>query len=287
MKKKIYITKGLPASGKSTWSRNMVENSSDTVRLNKDDLRKMLGGTFTNGKENSVLEIRDFAIGTLLSKNYNVIVDDTNLHPKHEATIREKFADKADIEIVSFLDVPLEECLKRDRIRPERVSESVIMDMYRKFIKPIPVVEMDPKLPNCIVVDVDGTIAIKGDRDIFDYTKVDLDTPNNIVIQTVKAFVEKYRSVDGCELIVMSGREDSCDKITHEWVMKHVGILPAGLFMRETGDRRPDNLVKQDLYDNNIKGKYNVLAVFDDRDQVVRMWRDNGLTVFQVAEGNF
>jgi predicted kinase len=284
MKKKIYITKGLPASGKTTWAKNMVENSSDTVRLNKDDIRRMLGGTFTNGKENAVLEMRDFAIGTLLSKNYNVIVDDTNLHPKHEATIREKFGDKADIEIVSFLDVPLEECLKRDRVRPERVSESVIMDMYRKYIKPIPENKMDPDLPNCIIVDMDGTLALKGDRDIFDYSKVNLDTPNEPVVRAVMSWLKTDPSLN---LIIMSGREDSCKEMTADWITGHLSIIPKEFHMRETGDRRPDNIVKQDLYDQNIKGKYNVMCVFDDRDQVVRMWRDNGLTVFQVAEGNF
>jgi len=30
-----------------------------------------------------------------------------------------------------------------------------------------------------------------------------------------------------------------------------------------------------------------IFAVFDDRQQVVDMWRDNGLTVFQVADGDF
>lgn len=282
MKKKIYITKGLPASGKSTWSRNMVENSSDTVRLNKDDLRKMLGGTFTNGKENAVLEIRDFAIGTLLSKNYNVIVDDTNLHPKHEATIREKFEGIADIEIVSFLDVPLEECLKRDRIRPERVSESVIMDMYRKFIKPIPVLEDIKDVPDAIIVDMDGTLALKGDRDIFDFSKVGVDTLNLPVSAAIRSLVH----YDGMKLIIVSGRDDSCKDSTLTWLDSH-GFKASEIHMRETGDKRPDYIIKQEIYDNHIKGKYNVRTVFDDRDSVVRMWRDNGLTVFQVAEGNF
>jgi len=283
MKKKIYIMKGLPGCGKSTLARNMVENSSDTVRLNKDDLRKMLGGTFTNGKENAVLEIRDFAIGTLLSKNYNVIVDDTNLHPKHEATIREKFSDKADIEIVSLLDVPLEECLKRDRMRPEKVGEAVIMDMYRKFIKPIPVIEYNPELPSCVVVDMDGCLAIKGDRDIYDFSKVDLDTLNLPVAETVKGF---YR-MSLAKIIVVSGRDDSCKDMTWKWVSNVAGLDVTDILMRETGDKRPDYIVKQDIYDQYIKGKYNVLVVLDDRDSVVRMWRDNGLPVFQVNEGNF
>ena len=38
---------------------------------------------------------------------------------------------------------------------------------------------------------------------------------------------------------------------------------------------------------NHINGKYNVLGVFDDRDQVVSVWRSLGLTCFQVNWGNF
>jgi tRNA uridine 5-carbamoylmethylation protein Kti12 len=285
MKKKIYIMKGLPGCGKSTLARNMIENSSDTVRLNKDDIRKMLGGTFTNSKENAVLEMRDFAIGTLLSKNYNVIVDDTNLHPKHEATIREKFGDKADIEIVSLLDVPLEECLKRDRNRVERVGEAVIMDMYRKFVKPIPVVEYDHSLPSCIIVDMDGTLAIKGDRDIYDFSKVGVDIVNQSVERAVRGFIKAEEN--DCYIIVVSGRDDSCKEITRQWIHDKTSLTCTSLFMRETGDKRPDYIIKQEIYDTWLKGRYNVLAVFDDRDSVVRMWRDNGLPVFQVNEGNF
>jgi hypothetical protein len=48
----------------------------------------------------------------------------------------------------------------------------------------------------------------------------------------------------------------------------------------------PDDALKQHWLDNSI-GADNVFAVFDDRQQVVDMWRDNGLTVFQVAEGDF
>lgn len=282
MKKKVYILKGLPASGKSHFARNLVENSSDTVRLNKDDIRKMLGGTFTKQKEEQVILMRNVTIINLLDGGYNVIIDDCNLNPKHEEDIRYIVGDKADIEIVSFLDVPLEECLKRDRIRPERVSESVIMDMYRKFIKPIPILEHNPELPNCIMVDLDGTLAIKGNRDIYDFSKINLDSLNKSVGYAVKGMLDD----NNCNLIVVSGRDDVCYEETVLWLGQQ-GFIPTLMFMRETGDKRPDYIVKQEIYDTHIKDKFNVLAVFDDRDSVVRMWRDNGLPVFQVNEGNF
>ena len=57
--------------------------------------------------------------------------------------------------------------------------------------------------------------------------------------------------------------------------------------MRTLGDMRKDSIVKQELYEQNILGKFNVSFILDDRQQVVDMWRSLGLTVFQVAEGDF
>jgi hypothetical protein len=57
--------------------------------------------------------------------------------------------------------------------------------------------------------------------------------------------------------------------------------------MRPVGDMRKDSVVKAEIFDREIRGRYHVVAVFDDRDQVVKTWRSLGLTVFQVAEGSF
>ena len=59
------------------------------------------------------------------------------------------------------------------------------------------------------------------------------------------------------------------------------------LYMRLPNDLRKDSIVKQEIYEMCIKDKYNVLFVLDDRDQVVNMWREQGLKCLQVAEGNF
>ena len=59
------------------------------------------------------------------------------------------------------------------------------------------------------------------------------------------------------------------------------------LFMRAEGDSRRDSIVKQEIFDTDVRDRWRVVGVFDDRQQVVRMWRGLGLTVFQVAEGDF
>jgi hypothetical protein len=57
--------------------------------------------------------------------------------------------------------------------------------------------------------------------------------------------------------------------------------------MRKTDDFRKDSIIKEEIYQENIEGKYNVLCVLDDRNQVVDFWRAKGLTCFQVAPGDF
>ena len=74
---------------------------------------------------------------------------------------------------------------------------------------------------------------------------------------------------------------------TERWLERH-GIIADGLFMRRAGDRRKDTVVKREIYERHIAGHYTVRVVFDDRDQVVRLWRDElDLPCFQVAWGNF
>jgi hypothetical protein len=57
--------------------------------------------------------------------------------------------------------------------------------------------------------------------------------------------------------------------------------------MRDIYDSRRDSVVKREIFEREVRDRYHVVGVFDDRMQVVKMWRELGLTVFQVAEGDF
>ena len=85
---------------------------------------------------------------------------------------------------------------------------------------------------------------------------------------------------------LVSGRMDTYRPQTEAWLVKHK-VPYTALFMRPAGDMRKDVLIKQEIYEREIKGKYNVLFVLDDRQQVVYGWRALGLTVFQTAPGDF
>lgn len=147
------------------------------------------------------------------------------------------------------------------------------------------------------VVDIDGTLALKGDRSPFDWSRVGEDLPNIPVIRVVEALLYV-----GDNIVFMSGRMEQCRSDTAHWLNvnidccyvhprvgyprdDHRGV--SELFMRADGDYRPDTVVKLELFDNHVKDRYDVIGVIDDRASVCRQWREMGLTCLQVAEGNF
>lgn len=258
--------------------------------ISKDNLREMLDFShWSKGNEKFVLKVRDLLILEALDSGYHVIVDDTNLHSKHEKRIRELVKGKAKVEIKDFTHVSVKDCIANDLKRSRSVGEKVIREMYDKFLKPKPAdpPEYDPNLPDCIICDLDGCLALgieAGHRGPYDWHKVGDDEVDKAVREVVWRFIEGYT------VIFMSGRDGSCEKQTLKWLRERAAIPyePINLFMREAGDNRKDSIVKRELYEQYVKGKYNVLFVLDDRDQVVQMWRNElGLKCLQVAEGNF
>lgn len=136
--------------------------------------------------------------------------------------------------------------------------------------------------PGAWLVDLDGTLCLKGDRSPYDETKVLGDAVNAPVRRVVYALAGL-----GDRVIFMSGRSEKCRADTESWLRKHYALTYEGLFMRPAGDTRKDWLVKYELFEQHIRDRYRVHGVLDDRNQVVGMWRALGLAVFQVAPGDF
>ncbi len=282
---KLLMLKGLPASGKSTYAKELVEKQ-DYYRVNKDDLRAMVhSGRWGKEREKFILHWRDTIVKDSLGGLKNVVVDDTNFAPKHEITLRaiaEVYGAKFE---VKFFDTPIEECIKRDLARPNSVGEKVIKQMYNQYLRPKsepPV--WDTALKSAVICDIDGTLAIMKNRGPFEWAKVgndDIDRAVSMLLHDISDHTIRQT------IILLSGRDSICRPETEAWLKKH-NVLYDELHMRPEGDMRKDNIVKRELYDQHIAGKYNVLFVLDDRDQVVDMWRNElGLKVFQVAEGDF
>ena len=278
------MLRGLPASGKSTWALEQVKKSNGEIkRVNKDELRLMLdAGVWSKSNEKFICYVRDGIITETLQEGKTIVVDDTNFYKEHQTKMEElaKLND-ALFEIKDFSDVPLDECLRRDKVRAKPVGERVIYQMYDKYLKPTPPkIAFNPRLSSAILVDVDGTLALFGDANPYDrdFSK---DTINEVVADIVR-----HKWEHGFKVVIVSGRKEINKETTERWLLEH-GVPFDKILMRKTEDNRKDDIIKKEIYDNEIKGKYNVEFVLDDRDRVVKMWRDQGLTVLQVAAGKF
>ena len=294
--KKIILTKGLPASGKTSWAKEQVARNR-FKRINKDDLRDMIdSGIFTKSNENMIIEARNSLAKLFLSNGYSIIIDDTNLHPKHEeyfSALAKEF--DAKFSIKSFLDIPLDVCIDRDKKRPNYVGENTIKKMHREYISQTSnKINSNPNLPPCIIVDIDGTIAdYANKREWMDYENVYLDEVKHHTLSVI----ESYCTGKDLKIFFFSGRENTgkCFSETTRWLVDNVfanypniSRCQELLELRAEKDYRKDSIVKKEMYEKHIKNKYNCLLVFDDRNQVVDMWR-NELQLFclQVSDGDF
>jgi predicted kinase len=305
---RVVICKGLPASGKSTWAKEFIGKNPRWKRINKDSLRAMVDNSkFSRENEKLIEQARDALLRLYLAQGYNVIIDDTNLHPKQPAAIRRVVDDFNSVQAVlrveveeKFFEVTLDEALQRNALRSEaegRVPAEAIKRMHRNHLHQ----ELDrfayrdflPGLPTIIICDIDGTVAIPKHRDVYNTAECGTDEPNTPVIEIIQKLQQdgEHPSQPGITVIFMSGREDQFRPQTMEWLIYH-GLLEechgdGHLHMRATGDHRNDGIVKRELFEQHIAGKYNVLCVFDDRNRVVKVWRELGLCCMQVADGDF
>ncbi len=143
-----------------------------------------------------------------------------------------------------------------------------------------------------ILVDIDGTIAdaskrvhyLKGPKKNWDsfYEACHLDDPIPEVIDLVKNLMSSYR------VIFCTGRRESERQKTWQWLKDHeIYITTCKLLMRKEGDYRPDHVCKPELVkEAHIKNE-DIAFVLEDRDSMVKYWRDQGVRCLQVANGDF
>ena len=271
---------GLPGSGKSTLAKAWVaKDATNRVRINKDSIRDFLhNGKFSKGNEKQVLATQDFLILDSLKRGKSVAFDNTHLVKKHLDRLKnlllENNLTNVKIEIEDLTNTKPEECIKRDLQRPNSVGQNVIWRMYWDHVAEI---QRPPtrnnNLKDCIIVDVDGTLAEMKGRHPFEWDKVIEDNCRTHIWQLVNQY-----DINNYEIIIFTGRDGCCLKDTKNWLAKH-HIRYDNIFIRPKGDNRPDYIVKKEMYEVNIKDKYNVTLVIDDRPQVIREWRRLGLPV--------
>ena len=142
--KRVILTRGLPASGKSTWAKQEVlKDPEHSVRINRDDLRNMSGKYWVPARENYILSCRNLLLNTAIYMNFNtIIIDDMNLNPRDIDYIIKavnkfnkvlKSKNQYKIEIKDFTNVPLNVCIERDSKRENPLGEKVIRDIFNKY----------------------------------------------------------------------------------------------------------------------------------------------------------
>lgn len=306
----LTLTVGLPGCGKTTWANEQVRTAkSKTVNVNLDDVRQTMAGTHQNYKfrkdnEEYVQSVQCSSAEYAVRNKWNIVVSDTNLNPavrekwkqfakQNGYTYKEhnffdefkkgKFFEHEYFAVKGFV----KQCKDRNLLRDKSVPESVIDSMAEKYLytfeKVLNTKEVLASTEEYIIVDVDGTLAHMHNRGPYDETKVRDDHPDQEVILSVLA----EKNYLGRKVIVFSGRKEATMEDTKAWFGDH-NVPYDFMFMRSTDDNRSDDIVKYELYMQHVYGKLNVVKVYDDRDQVVKMWRELvGVKVYQVEPGNF
>lgn len=302
LKPLITILVGPPGSGKSTWCDEYFKthrNRDDLIRISQDDL----------GKQGHM-----YAFKQALELRRDIVIDRMNF----DVGQRRRYLDPAkkagyDTRIV-VLHVPEKVCMDRCRdrknhptIKTEEDVQNAVTFFFRKYerVQDTEVDEVlrtgwvDSDAQKCVVCDIDGTIAdvthrkhyVRCEKPLkpnwYMFFERMIDDPVN---QWCRALLE-HMSTD-YPIVYATGRPGNYMKYTKEWLEKHDLHLPKAewptlLFSRQAKDHRKDDIVKEIILEFEIKTRFNILFVVDDRQQVVDMWRKHGNVVLQCAKGNF
>lgn len=301
----VHVMTGLPASGKTTAARALQERSEGRMRrVNLDDLRAMLdvpgGDRRSHAHELTVLEIQDAAVRAAVDDGFDVVVDNTHLTPHIPKRLKAAVAGReATFVVHDFTDVSVDECVRRDAARERPVGEEIIRILADKHAKATrggwrltdawlndrPAVTpyvADPALPSAVMCDIDGTLALRGDRGPYDFSRCDLDLLNESVREALRAFQRSHQD----RIVLLSGRSEDHRALTEAWLERYE-VPYDELWMRASDDGRSDDIVKAELFDAHVRHRYAVRVSLDDRDRVVAVWRRMGLPTWQVNYGNF
>jgi predicted kinase len=308
----IKLTRGLPASGKSTWAKEWVAEDSDwRLRINRDDLRYQLFNKYwplTRMQEDHVNLMEENMVSAAVKAKVSVVVDATHLKAAYVKRWYD-IGNRLGVPVtVQDFDTDVETCVLRDLSRSmngdRAVGSEVIRDLHRRFIHKgkLPklsanvVPELSGRayvrnraLPKAVWVDVDGTLAERVHplapqpvRGPFDEARVGEDA----VIEHIADLVRLLHA-NGYKIVIMSGRSDACQEETERWLIEN-NIPYDDIFMRPFGDTRKDSVIKEELFWENVAPKYDIEFALDDRQQVVDHTREVlQIPVLQVAPGLF
>jgi hypothetical protein len=296
--KELILFVGPPGSGKSTNAlMDFHTNSFDTVYINQD----------SQGKEG-----HKKLFAEAISNGSSIIVDRMNFNKEQRYRYLIPAIDAGYKTRIVVLHESFETCFKRcierknhETIKDEKDASRALNFFFTHYERvddseAVEVIRIWPEgnKQKAIICDLDGTLTncehrrhfvnpdvkpegFKRNWKAFFEGMVD-DSVNLPVHQTIVALKHL-----GYETVYCSGRPDNYRKETLTWLKKYCNQTPEYLFMRNRNDQRPDNFIKEIIYEFELKTRFDILLVLDDRQQVVDMWRKHKLACFQVQPGDF
>lgn len=315
---KIIFTVGVSAAGKSSWTGS--QKKMGYVILDRDKFRKKIlkerDPTYHSNEVNMWSkynwewegEVNERIIECLkkyIKNQVDIVICETNLsyaigkyaphYQRWTKSIHDKPVNNTDaiLELATnagytveekFFPVEYSEALTRDRKRIDSVGDHVITMQWRQWVElpescnGIHKYVRDESLPKAIVVDIDGTVANNHGRSPYDWEKVGEDTP----ITEVVNLVNMYHKTGDYKIVFLSGRNEICRDLTTEWLNRY--FTDYELIMRPDELKyEKDRKIKEQQFNAHIAPRYNVEFAIDDRNQVVQLWTDIGLKVFDVG----
>ena len=150
---------------------------------------------------------------------------------------------------------------------------------------------------DCIIIDIDGTISNldhrlyhirKQPRDYNSFfAAMTEDTPIQDTLWLIDLLITAYYEEPDFVFFICTGRPEDYRRQTEEWLREYAMRLRNvvnNIFMRPSKDFRKDSIIKNEMR-QKIEGKgFNIRVVLEDRQSVVDMWRENGITCLQVNQ---
>jgi predicted kinase len=297
----LYLARGLPASGKSTWARALVASRrpGSILRVNRDDLRRSMADPAYSAPVDAVERRISAAewqlVRSTLLAGVDVVVDATNLR----AAVARRWLALAEAcgagWHVEDVVVDLGECIRRDAARPapERVGEETLRDLHARFLDPVtgrpaplaPPPRLSsaggapyrpvPGTPRAVLVVVEGVLSRR--------EAPDPDHPEDL---PVPAAVDLLAALVGAghRVVALSTRPEEDRVALASWLARRLPVPVDALLLRPPGGRRGEEAVALGLFDAHVRDRYTVVAVVEGRPWRAARWQGLGLTVVGLAE---
>jgi predicted kinase len=296
--RRLVVLQGLPASGKSTAARKAQENAPGRVAVvNNDSISYTLTGEEYAGHIKNMPAILSNIRKVMLIEALQtpeitlIIVDNTNLNyqtVEEYIALAAAFGAEFCIED-SFLEVPIEECIRRDSLRVAPVGENVIRRMHSNLSKRMqrrkftPVVSQNTRQKEkAMIIDLDPVLRWLRDARAQDWANIYRRKLPSPAIELAKSLHNA-----GVTIIGVTSLSEKYAPEANVWVNVHV-IPGMTLYMHEISDSYRSMMSKHAAYYNYIRPKYDVIGVIGEKEEVVHVWKNiSGLPTFNISFGDF